>query len=338
MSAERVCIIAEAGVNHNGRMDLALELVDAAARAGADLVKFQTFKAERLVTPDAAKAAYQVETTGAAESQFAMLKKLELDEAAHRTLLARCRERGIGFLSTPFDEQSADLLVSLGLPWIKIPSGEITNLPFLRHLGGLGRRVLLSTGMSDLDEVGAAVAVLEAAGTPRRDMTLLHCNTQYPTPYEDANLLALRTLAGTFPDCGVGYSDHTSGIECPLAAVALGARVIEKHFTLDRGMDGPDHKASLEPEELTALVAGVRRVEAALGTGRKEPSPSERENIRIARRYLVAARPIARGETYSPDNVAARRTGSGGLSPMRWDEIMGRQAPRDFAAGEKIEP
>ncbi len=333
-----VLIIAEAGVNHNGDPALALALVDAAAEAGADLVKFQTFKAERLVTPQAAKAAYQQETTDAAESQLAMLQRLELDAAAHAALLARCRERGIGFLSTPFDEDSADMLVKMGLEILKIPSGEITNLPYLRHLGGLRKRVLLSTGMCGLDEVAEALEVLRAAGTPPTDVTLLHCNTQYPTPFADANLLALRTLAQAFPRCPVGYSDHTPGIECPLAAVALGASVIEKHFTLDRNMEGPDHKASLEPHELAAMVAGVRRVELALGHGRKEPSPSERENILVARRYLVAGRDIAKGEAYSPENVAVRRTGSGGVSPMRWDEIMGRPAPRALAAGEKIEP
>ncbi|HMM39163.1 MAG TPA: N-acetylneuraminate synthase [Desulfovibrio sp.] len=334
----RVLIIAEAGVNHNGDMALALRLVDAAADAGADVVKFQTFKAERLVTPGADKAAYQKAATGAAESQFAMLKRLELDAAAHETLMARCRERGIAFLSTPFDEQSADMLASMGLTIIKIPSGEITNLPYLRHVGALGRRIVLSTGMCALDEVADALRVLEAAGTPLRDVTLLHCNTQYPTPDEDANLRAIRTLAEAFPACAVGYSDHTRGIACPIAATALGATVIEKHFTLDRRMEGPDHAASLEPGELAALVAGVRTVEAALGHGRKEPSPSERENILVARRYLVAARDIAAGEAYSPENVAARRTGSGGVSPMRWDEVMGRRAPRAFAAGEKIEP
>ncbi|MES9994599.1 N-acetylneuraminate synthase [Desulfovibrio aminophilus] len=334
----RVLIIAEAGVNHNGDMALALKLVDAAADAGADAVKFQTFKAERLVTPQADKAAYQKAATGASESQFAMLKRLELDAAAHETLLTRCRERGIAFLSTPFDEQSADMLVGMGLAIIKIPSGEITNLPYLRHVGALGRRIVLSTGMCTLDEVADALRALEAAGTPARDVTLLHCNTQYPTPEADANLRAIRTLAEAFPACAAGYSDHTLGISCPIAAVALGATVIEKHFTLDRRMEGPDHAASLEPGELAAMVAGVRAVEAALGHGRKEPSPSERENILVARRYLVAARNIAAGEMFSPENVAARRTGSGGVSPMRWDEIMGRRAPRAFAAGEKIEP
>ncbi|WP_027176139.1 N-acetylneuraminate synthase [Desulfovibrio aminophilus] len=334
----RVLIIAEAGVNHNGDLALALKLVDAAADAGADAVKFQTFKAERLVTPDADKAAYQKEATGAAESQFVMLKRLELDAAAHETLLARCRERGIAFLSTPFDEQSADMLVGMGLAIIKIPSGEITNLPYLRHVGALGRRIVLSTGMCALDEVADALRVLETAGTPARNVTLLHCNTQYPTPDADANLRAIRTLAEAFPACATGYSDHTLGIACPIAAVALGATVVEKHFTLDRRMEGPDHAASLEPGELAAMVAAVRTVEAALGHGRKEPSSSERENILVARRYLVAARNIAEGEVYSPENVAARRTGSGGVSPMRWEEIMGRRAPRAFAAGEKIEP
>lgn len=333
-----VLIIAEAGVNHNGDPALALELVDAAAEAGADLVKFQTFKAERVVTPRADKAAYQKQTTDAAESQLAMLRRLELDRPAHEALLLRCRERGIGFLSTPFDAESADLLLALGLDLLKIPSGEITNLPFLRHLGALRKRVLLSTGMCGLDEVAEALEVLRSAGTPAQDVTLLHCNTQYPTPFADANLLALRALAQAFPLCRVGYSDHTPGIECPLAAVALGASVIEKHLTLDRSMDGPDHKASLEPQELTDMVAGIRRVEQALGHGRKEPRPAERENILVARRYLVASRDIAQGEAYSPENVAARRTGSGGVSPMRWDEIMGRPAPRALAAGEKIEP
>ncbi len=333
----KVFIIAEAGVNHNGDMEIAKELIDVAAAAGADAVKFQTFKAERLVTEQAQKATYQKATTQASESQLEMLKRLELDTTAHELLMTHCAQKKIAFLSTPFDEQSADMLVSMGLGIIKLPSGEITNLPYLRHAGKLGKKIILSTGMSTLEEVGDAVTALEKAGAQTGDITILHCNTQYPTPYEHANLRAMGTLQEAFPDCEIGFSDHTPGIECPIAAAALGAKVIEKHFTLDRTMDGPDHKASIEPDELKALVQGVRNIESAMGSGRKEPSPSERDNIMIARKFLVALRSIAKGEQLTPENTGCRRTGSGGISPMRWDEVLGTGAIRDFDQGEGIE-
>ncbi|WP_316899971.1 N-acetylneuraminate synthase [Pseudodesulfovibrio indicus] len=332
-----IFIIAEAGVNHNGDMELARKLIDLAAEAGADAVKFQTFRAGEVVTEKAEKAAYQKATSGGGESQYAMLKRLELDVAAHEMLMAHCRERNIRFLSTPFDAQSLDMLMDMGLPLVKIPSGEITNLPYLRKVAAKGRPVILSTGMTTLDEVRDAVAALTGAGLAAGDVTLLHCNTQYPTPIGDANLRAMDTLAREFPDCAVGYSDHTPGITCPVAAAAMGATVIEKHFTLDKTMEGPDHAASLDPVELTAMVAGVREVELALGDGVKRPSASERENIAVARRFLVAASPIKAGEPFTETNVTARRTGCGGISPMRWDEVMGTPAPKDFGTGEAIE-
>jgi len=331
----RTLIIAEAGVNHNGDMDLARRLVDVAADAGADLVKFQTFSAERLATRSAAKAAYQVDTTGADESQFDMLRRLELNEQAHHELVAHCATRGIEFFSTAFDCESLDFLVGLGQRRFKVPSGEITNLPYLRHIGRLGCPVILSTGMATLGEIEAAVDALEGAGADRHDITVLHCNTQYPTPMEDVNLRAMRNI-GNALGVAVGYSDHTAGIEIPIAAVALGATIIEKHFTLDRTLPGPDHLASLEPGELRAMVSAVRNIEVALGDGIKRPMKSEERNRLVGRKSLVALRPIIAGEIYSADNVAAKRPG-GGISPMRWDEIMGRCAPRSFAVNELIE-
>eukprot|EP00831_Metopus_contortus_P057782 TRINITY_DN50090_c0_g1_i1.p1 TRINITY_DN50090_c0_g1~~TRINITY_DN50090_c0_g1_i1.p1 ORF type:complete len:341 (-),score=83.75 TRINITY_DN50090_c0_g1_i1:915-1937(-) len=333
----RIFVIAEAGVNHNGDMNIARRLIDAAAEAGADAVKFQTFKAKEIVTSQAGKAAYQKAATDTNESQLAMLKKLELDVAAHRGLIAHCRSRNIEFLSTPFDADSLNMLLELGISVVKIPSGEITNLPYLRKVGTKGKPIILSTGMATLAEVQAAVAVLVQAGTPESKITLLHCNTQYPTPVEDANLRAMETLACTFPDSKVGYSDHTLGISCAIAAAAMGASVIEKHFTMDKTMEGPDHAASLAPDELKAMVAGIRDVEKGLGEGTKQPSKSERENINIARRFLVAIVPIAAGELFSETNVAAKRTGCGGISPMRWDEVIGKSAPRAFQPSEVIE-
>lgn len=333
-----VYIIAEAGVNHNGDLDTALTMIDVAAKAGADCIKFQTFKSEELATPLASKAEYQEETTGTQESQLDMLRRLEMSDDMHTQLHAACTSRGIDFLSTPFDADSAAMLVErFDIPVLKIPSGEIVNLPHLRRLGELRRKVVMSTGMATLDEVADALTVLEQAGTPRTDVTLLHCNTQYPTPIEDANLLAITTLKETFPHCGVGYSDHTQGVNCAIAATALGATIIEKHFTLDRTMDGPDHLASIEPEELIALVRGVREIELARGTGEKTPSPSERGNIDIARRFLVANDSIKTGDLFSESNIAARRTGCGGISPMRWDDVIGTRATRDYAPGEVIE-
>lgn len=328
-------IIAEAGVNHNGDLATALRLVDAAAAAGADLVKFQTFSADRLVTRTARKADYQIAGAGGYESQHAMLRRLELTRAMHEELMAHCARCGVGFLSSAFDPADVDLLADIGLELFKIPSGEITNLPYLRHIGRLSRPLILSTGMATLDEIGAALAVLEGAGTARQRITMLHCNTEYPTPMQDVNLRAMHTIRDTF-GVRVGYSDHTLGIEVAIAAVALGATVIEKHFTLDRHMAGPDHQASLEPAELAAMVAAIRNIERALGDGRKVPSASEVRNLPIARKSLVAAHAISRGERFTTDNVAVKRPGTG-LSPMRLDEVLGCTAARDFAADEPIE-
>ncbi len=335
MNQQHVTVIAEAGVNHNGALELALRLVDAAADAGADFVKFQTFSADRLVTVGAAKADYQRAATGTQESQHAMLKRLELSEDAHRAIVRQCALRGIGFLSTGFDIESIDFLVGLGVPLIKIPSGEITNLPYLRHIGGLGLPVIMSTGMATLDEVGAALAVLEQAGTHRDRITVLHCTTEYPTAMADVNLRAMLTLRDRF-NVRVGYSDHTPGIEVATAAAALGAAVIEKHFTLDATLPGPDHRASLEPQQLSAMVRAIRHVSVALGDGVKIPRPAEEKNSLVARKSLVAARPIAAGEIFSAQNLAIKRPGNG-ISPMRWDDVIGRTARRDFATDELIE-
>ncbi len=328
-------IIAEAGVNHNGDLDLARRLVDAAAEAGADLVKFQTFNADRLVTVDAGKAEYQRASADAQESQHAMLRRLELTREMHEKLIEHCESRGIPFFSTAFDLESVDLLVELGLDRFKVPSGEITNLPYLRRVGMHGKPVILSTGMSTLEEIGAALSALEEAGTPRTRITVLHCNTEYPTPMGDVNLRAMLTIRDAF-GVAVGYSDHTLGIEVPIAAVALGAAVIEKHFTLDRKLPGPDHEASLEPAELTAMVSAIRNIERALGDGVKTPSPSESKNRPVARKSIVAKSPIRAGEEFSAANLAVKRPGTG-ISPMRWDEVIGRRAPRDFAADEAID-
>lgn len=330
-------IIAEAGVNHNGSLDLALQLVDAAASAGADCVKFQTFKAEKLVSRHAPKAAYQKANTAASESQLEMIRKLELSQSDHLAVLKRCEERGIMFLSTPFDQQSMAFLHSLNMPLFKIGSGEITNLPYLRAIASYGLPLILSTGMSTLAEVALALDALEQAGLARSKITLLQCNTEYPTPDEDVNLKAMLTLRANFPGvAGVGYSDHSQGLLACLAATALGAMVIEKHFTLDRNLAGPDHKSSLEPTELKELVLGVRRVETMLGSGVKEPSKSERPNIIVARKSLVAAKPIQKGETFTPENITAKRPGNG-LSPMLWDSVIGQIAPRSFEPDELIE-
>ena len=329
-----ILIIAEAGVNHNGDIEIAKRLIDVAADSGADLVKFQTFSAERLATQSAPKADYQNQTTNQTESQFAMLKKLELRSELHKVLIDHCQQRNIGFFSTGFDIQNLDYLASLGAELFKVPSGEVTNLPYLRHVGGFGKPVILSTGMATLGEIEAALEVLEAAGTPRTQITVLHCNTEYPTPMQDVNLRAMCGIRGAF-DVAVGYSDHTAGIEVPIAAVALGATVIEKHLTLDRNLPGPDHKASLEPYEFAAMVRAIRNIEQAMGDGIKRPSPSETKNKPIVRKSLVAAIPIHAGERFTPENVTAKRPGTG-ISPMRWDEVIGRVAGRDFAADELI--
>jgi N,N'-diacetyllegionaminate synthase len=327
-------IIAEAGVNHNGSLELAMKLIDVASEAGADAVKFQTFNADLLVSRSAQKAEYQKQTTAKDESQYEMLKKLELDEQAHRELLRYCSEKKIMFLSTPFDHASIELLNGLGMKIFKIPSGEITNLPYLRHVGQLGKEVILSTGMADLREVEDALNVLVRAGTDKDKITVLHATTEYPCPMEDVNLRAMQTMQNAFK-VKVGYSDHTQGIEVPIAAVAMGASVIEKHFTLDRTMDGPDHKASLEPAELKAMVQAIRHIERALGNGIKQPCLSEKKNINAARKSIVAASSIKQGEILGESNLEVKRPGNG-ISPMRWDEIIGQAAQKNYQGDELI--
>ena len=332
---KRVSIIAEAGVNHNGSLALAKELVDAAAEAGADLVKFQTFSAERLVTRSATKAEYQKRTTNSKQSQLEMLKELELTNKMHLALMSHCKNREIKFFSAGFDLLSLEYLFSLGVELFKVPSGEITNLPYLRLVGALGRPVILSTGMSNLDEIKAALGVLEDAGMLREQITVLHCNTEYPTPLYDVNLRAMQSIRDEL-GVSIGYSDHTQGIEVPIAAVALGASVIEKHLTTDRKLPGPDHKASLEPHEFKAMVSAIRNIERAMGDGIKRPSRSEVKNKITVRKSLVASKQIYTGEVFSPDNVTTKRPGTG-VSPMRWDEVMGRLADRNFAEDELLE-
>ena len=333
--SNKILIIAEAGVNHNGDISLAKQLIDVAAEAGADLVKFQTFNANRLVTRTAKKANYQKQTTDGAESQYEMLGRLELTEAMHHELIAHCEMRNIGFLSTGFDIQSIDLLSNLGQRCFKVPSGEITNLPYLRHIGRLGKKIILSTGMSTLGDIEAAIDILENAGTPRAKITVLHCTTEYPTPMAEVNLRAMQSIHAAF-GTAVGYSDHTQGIEVAIAAVAMGATVIEKHFTLDRNLPGPDHQASLEPAELIAMVRAIRNIEAALGDGIKRLTPSEVRNKPIARKSLIASREIKAGELFTADNITTKRPGTG-ISPMQWDEVLGKVARRDFLADELIE-
>jgi N,N'-diacetyllegionaminate synthase len=330
----KVLIIAEAGVNHNGDIGLAKQLIDVAAEAGADFVKFQTFNANRLVTHAAKKADYQTKNTDCNESQHEMLRRLELTPAMHNELIAHCALRNIGFLSTGFDIESIDLLVSLRQNLFKIPSGEITNLPYLRHIGRLGKLVILSTGMATLGDIEAAIEVLEEAGTARSNLTVLHCTTEYPTPMSEVNLRAMLSIHKAF-GVAVGYSDHTSGIEVAIAAVALGATVIEKHFTLDRNLPGPDHKASLEPAELKAMVTAIRNIEIALGDGIKRLTPSEAKNKPIARKSLVASQAIKAGELFGEQNVTAKRPGTG-ISPMRWAEVIGCVAQKDFLSDELI--
>jgi N,N'-diacetyllegionaminate synthase len=330
-----ILIIAEAGVNHNGDIAIARQLIDVAADSGADIVKFQTFNADRLVTAHAKKADYQIKNADSEESHYEMIRRLELTPEMHYELIAYCGLRNIKFFSTGFDIESVDQLVGLGQDMFKIPSGEITNLPYLRHIGGLGKPVILSTGMSTLGEIEAALDVLQKSGTALELITVLHCSTEYPASLLDVNLRAMQTIRDAF-GVKIGYSDHTLGIEISLAAAALGATVIEKHFTLSRSMPGPDQNASLEPDELKALVSGIRNIEAALGDGLKRPSAGELNNKPIARKSLVASRAIRAGEIYDESNIAVKRPGSG-ISPMRWDEIIGRKAPRDFNADELIE-
>ena len=329
-----VFIIAEAGVNHNGSVELAKQLIDVASNSGADAVKFQTFKAENLVAKDTQKAEYQKQTTDASESQFDMIKKLELDVEAHKELIAYCQEKDIMFLSTPFDHESIDLLSDLGLKIFKIASGEITNLPYLRHVGSLDKQVILSTGMSNLKEVGDALNILINAGTSKDNITVLHANTMYPTPMEDVNLNAMLAIQKEF-DIAVGYSDHTLGIEVDIAAVAMGASCIEKHFTLDKTMEGPDHKASLEPKELKELVSSIRNIEKAFGSSEKKPSPSESVNIDISRKSIVAKIDIKKDEKFTDKNITTKRPGNG-ISPMKWDEIVGSIAQKDYKDDELI--
>ncbi len=332
---KKVFIIAEAGVNHNGSVKLAKKLIDVASEANVNAVKFQTFKAERLVSKNAQKARYQKENMqDSDDSQFNMLKKLELDADTHHELIAYCKTKNIMFLSTPFDHDSINMLNELGLEIFKIPSGEITNLPYLRHIGSLNKEVILSTGMADIGEIEDALDILIEAGTKKENITILHANTMYPTPMEDVNLKAMVTIGNTF-DIAYGYSDHTLGIEVDIAAVAIGAVCIEKHFTLDKTMDGPDHKASLEPDELTVMVKAIRNIELALGSSIKKPSPSEKPNMAIARKSIVAKRAIKKGELFTEDNLAIKRPGNG-ISPMRWDEVVGIISTKDYEEDELI--
>ena len=330
----KVFIIAEAGVNHNGSIELAKKLIDVASESGADAVKFQTFKAEKLVSKNAQKADYQKQITDTKESQFDMIKKLELDLDTHKELMAYCETKNIMFLSTPFDHDSIELLNDLGLEIFKIPSGEITNLPYLRHIGNLNKKVILSTGMADIGEIEDALDILINAGTKKENIIVLHANTMYPTPMEDVNLKAMVTIGNTF-DIAFGYSDHTLGIEVDIAAVAMGACCIEKHFTLDCTMEGPDHKASLEPNELKAMVKAIRNIELALGSSVKKPSKSEIPNMQIARKSIVAKMDIKKGEILSEEKITIKRPGNG-INPMRWDEIVGTIATKDYKEDELI--
>lgn len=331
----RTLIIAEAGVNHNGDIELAKQLIDVAADAGADYVKFQTFSADRIVTKSANKAEYQKQSSDSSESQYEMLKGLELSVEMHRELIKHCEKKSIKFISTGFDIQSVDLLVGLGLNLIKIPSGEITNLPFLRHVGSLRLPVIMSTGMSSMDEIGDALSILEQAGLSRAKIIVLHCTTEYPTPMGEVNLRAMNSIRKTF-GVAVGYSDHTAGIEISIAAVSLGASVIEKHFTIDRSLPGPDHKASLEPRELIAMVKAIRNVDVALGSDVKEPTISEIKNMRVARKSILAGRKIEIGEILSASNLVIKRPGDG-VSPMKWDHLIGQIASREYLPDEKID-
>jgi len=323
-----VFVIAEAGVNHNGSIELAFKLIDAAVNSGADAVKFQTFKAENLVAKNTQKAEYQKQTTNLSESQFHMLKKLELDINVHKKLIEYCKKNDIVFLSSPFDHESIDLLNELELQIFKIPSGEITNLPYLRRIGSLRKEVILSTGMSTLKEIEEALIILTSAGTLKENITILHANTMYPTPMEDVNLRAMQTIQDKF-DIRVGYSDHTLGIEVDIAAVAMGATIIEKHFTLDKTMDGPDHKSSISPDELKAMVSAIRNIEKALGSSIKKPSKSEKPNIIMARKSIVASKFIKKGELLTDKNITTKRPGTG-ISPMEWDSIVDKVAKQNY--------
>lgn len=334
--SKHVLIIAEAGVNHNGSLGLAKQLIDKAVEAGVDIIKFQTFKSEKLVSKAARQAEYQQRNIGKKdEGQLAMLKKLELSQADHEELISYCNERGIRFFSTAFDMDSIDYLHSLDMGLWKIPSGEITNYPYLRKIAQYKEPVILSTGMCELSDIEAAMKVLLDFGVRKEQITILHCNTEYPTPFADVNIKAMLEIGEKF-GVQIGYSDHTKGIEVPIAAVALGATVIEKHFTLDKNMEGPDHKASLEPDELKAMISAIRNIEQALGSGHKTISESERKNIEIARKSIVAARPIEAGELLTEENLTVKRPGNG-ISPMRWNEVVGTRAVRSFNEEDPIQ-
>jgi len=331
----KILIIAEAGVNHNGNILLAKELIDIAADSGADLVKFQTFNSSKLVTLSASKADYQSLLTGSSESQYMMLNKLELTESMHHELIAHSHSKGIGFFSTGFDIESIDMLIRLGQKRIKIPSGEITNLPLLRHVGKMNKEVILSTGMSDLGEVEKAIDILESSGTQKKKITVLHCTSAYPAPMVDINLLAMKTIQNKL-QVAIGYSDHSEGIEISIAAVALGATIIEKHFTTNRNLPGPDHKTSLEPSELKSMVSAIRNIESALGDGNKKLTPSESKNMIAVRRSIVAKTAIKKGELFTAENITTKRP-STGISPMDWDQVINTNAKRDFVSDEIIE-
>lgn len=329
-------IIAEAGINHNGSIKRALNMVKIAAESKVDAIKFQTFVAKDEISSFSPKAEYQIKNTNSKESQLEMAKKLELNIDDHLVLIKRCKEYNIEFLSSPFDINSIRLLKKLKLKRFKIPSGEITNLPYLREIGKLGKPIILSTGMSTMDEIKIALNILIDSGTKKELVTILHCNTEYPTPMKDVNLKAMSTIRDEIGDISIGYSDHTLGIEIPIAAVAMGAKVIEKHFTLDRSLDGPDHLASLEPEELKKMVKAIRNIDLAMGNGLKKPSPSEIKNLLVARKSIVASKNISKGEIFSEKNLAIKRPGNG-ISPMDWDKIIGKKSKRDFKFDELIE-
>ncbi|MHC9543638.1 MAG: N-acetylneuraminate synthase [Vulcanimicrobiota bacterium] len=331
----RIYIIAEAGVNHNGKLELARRLVDIAAEAGADAVKFQTFVTEKLVSRSAPKASYQKVTTDAGESQFDMIKELELDKVAYSELKNYSNQKGIDFLSSPFDIESIEFLNTLGLNILKIPSGEITNLPYLRKIGSLKKKIIISTGMADLGEIEDALDILIDSGTLRENIIVLHCTTEYPAPIEEINLRAMMTIRDALK-VNVGFSDHSPGIEIPLAAAALGASVIEKHFTFDKNMAGPDHRASLDPGELRTMVSSIRNIEKAMGTGIKKPSPSEKKNIAVVRKSIVASRKIEAGESFTEGNITVKRP-CNGISPMKWDMVVERKATRRFFEDEVVE-
>ena len=328
-------IIAEAGVNHNGDIDLAKKLIDSAAAAGVDYVKFQTFNAKKLVSKNAQKAKYQKNnTSGSSDSQLQMLQKLELSKEMHLELIAHCKTQNIKFLSTGFDLESIDFLHELNIDIFKVPSGEITNLPYLRKIGSLGKPIIISTGMADINEIKAALEVVINSGAQLKDVTILHCNTEYPTPMEDVNLNAMKTIKEVF-GVNIGYSDHTLGIEVPIAAVAMGATVIEKHFTLDKTLEGPDHIASLEPMELKSMVMAIRNIEVALGHGRKEPSNSEKKNKIVARKSIIANTKIKKGDVFTEFNLTIKRPGSG-ISPMQWDKVVGQKASKNYEEDDII--